>query len=604
MATMKHIVMTIALAAMVCGSAQAQVMERDSVISLNTFEQPIDSLVTDQDFLYHYELGDNWFVGGSVGMSHSLSENTRFGNFFEAQRPSFQAEIGKYFYPSFGMRLTLGYKQQKGRAEWEICELPNLYLKDGSPVPNHFGFYDFSIFTTYLDALINFTNIVTPYREHRLFNLVGILGLGYTRSIYFDDNKLDKWRSTDYYIGNPVGNPGAMPITYDVDSKNKDYLAVHIGLQGRFRLNDAWDLNAEVVYNVTDDAYNGVRFDRVYDTYFDMLVGVNYHFKDCHNLRRFRYINYDKSRVVEALVQSLKRENTRVNTNSQAIRRQVPVEQYSEQLQTTIQFYIDRYYITEAQKKNVKSVANFLEKHPDINLVVTGYADVETAYPKYNMQLSKRRANAVRDMLIKEYGVDPSRLELDYKGDVEQPYATVNEWNRAVVFRMKSKNSDNIYKFIEGGDPGKEVVTIGADEVIDPKKYAGNTNIKKVIIQKGVTEIPDGAFQGCWALEEVEFPEGLTRIGAKAFNGTILQIVTLPSTLEYIGDEAFINSSMVEVDIPSGHKPELGKNVLGTKNKFIMRVRVPASAISKFKADPEWRRCDNITNIGAYWNLK
>lgn len=597
--------MTLALAALTFSSAQAQMEERDSVVSLETFEQPVDSLVTDKDFLYHYELGDNWFVGGSVGISHSLSENVRFGNFFEAQRPSFQAEIGKYFYPSFGMRLTVGYKQQKSRAEWEIADLKNLYDKNGNEVPNHFGFYDFSIFTTYLDALINFTNIVTPYREHRLFNLVGVLGLGYTRSISFDNKKLDLWKTPGYFITKPTEEPKPEDgLVYNVDTKLKDYLAVHIGLQGKFRLNDAWDLNAEVVYNVTDDAYNGVRFDRVYDTYFDMLVGVNYHFKDCHNLRRFRYINYEKSKVVQALVQSLRRETNRVNTNARAEVKKVPVNQFSNQLQTTIQFYIDRYYITEAQKKNVKSVANFLEQHPDINLVVTGYADVETAYPKYNMQLSKRRANAVRDMLINTYHVDPSRLELDYKGDVEQPYATVNEWNRAVVFRMKSKNSDNIYKFIEGGEAGKEVVTISGDEPIDPKKYAGNTNIKKIIIQKGVTEIPDGAFQGCWALEEVQFPEGLKRIGAKAFNGTILQIVTLPSTLEYIGDEAFLNSSMVEVDIPSGNKPQLGKDVLGTKNKFIMRVRIPAKDISKFKADPEWRRCDNITNIGAYWNLK
>ena len=39
--------------------------------------------------------------------------------------------------------------------------------------------------------------------------------------------------------------------------------------------------------------------------------------------------------------------------------------------------------------------------------------------------------------LAEEYGVDPSRLSMDYKGDEEQPFSIVNEWNRAVVFYIK-----------------------------------------------------------------------------------------------------------------------------------------------------------------------
>ena len=106
----------------------------------------------------------------------------------------------------------------------------------------------------------------------------------------------------------------------------------------------------------------------------------------------------------------------------------------TEALQTTISFYVDRYYITDAQKKNVKSVAKFLETHPDINLIVTGYADIETAYPAYNLRLSQKRAKTVYDMLVDEFNVPKNRLRIDYKGDTVQPYESVNEWNRAVIF--------------------------------------------------------------------------------------------------------------------------------------------------------------------------
>ena len=49
---------------------------------------------------------------------------------------------------------------------------------------------------------------------------------------------------------------------------------------------------------------------------------------------------------------------------------------------------------------------------------MVGYADRETAYPEYNQKLSERRVNAVRDYLVDECGIDPSRLVMDARGKV------------------------------------------------------------------------------------------------------------------------------------------------------------------------------------------
>ena len=106
----------------------------------------------------------------------------------------------------------------------------------------------------------------------------------------------------------------------------------------------------------------------------------------------------------------------------------------------TVSFIIDKYNITDIQKKNVEAVANYIKAHDDVNVVVTGYADVQTAYPAYNMKLSERRAKAVYNMLVNEFGVDPDRLRMDYKGDTVQPYARKNEWNRVVVFILEPRN--------------------------------------------------------------------------------------------------------------------------------------------------------------------
>ena len=74
-----------------------------------------------------------------------------------------------------------------------------------------------------------------------------------------------------------------------------------------------------------------------------------------------------------------------------------------------------------------------MNQHPEVNVVVTGYADKKTAYPEYNMKLSERRSKAVSQALVEKYGINPARVSINWSGDRIQPF-TVNEWNRVVIF--------------------------------------------------------------------------------------------------------------------------------------------------------------------------
>ena len=128
--------------------------------------QLVDSTFThtklDQDSLYYdemaylddYHFHDNIFVLGQLGISHSMSENTRFGNFFDNEKLSFNVGVGKWIYPSFGVRITAGLHPQVGRAEWEISDA----------YPETFGNYTYNMFSAYFDGLVNFTNILLKYK--------------------------------------------------------------------------------------------------------------------------------------------------------------------------------------------------------------------------------------------------------------------------------------------------------------------------------------------------------------------------------------------------------------------------------------------------------
>lgn len=414
------------------------VEEYDSVRTRTELDD--DSLYYD-DYAYldDYKFRDNIFALLQGGISHSMSENTRFGNFFSNFEPSVNLGIGKWIYPSFGVRLTVGVHPQVGRADQELCDLGAYGYSLAANEKYPFGNYKFKLFTGYFDGLINLTNIVYKYRESRKFNLVGIIGLGYNYTFGFEKKKLEAWRNGIWY-SNSSGD--TQKFKYEVNAESGKYFAAHVGLQGRWKVSNAWDFTAEVTFNGTDDEYNGISYDRVYDTYFDVLLGVQFHFKDSHGRRRFHYVKHLETAVLERLAKMADDENDRLAEANLMMPEIYEKIKLSEALQTTISFYVDRYYITDAQMKNLKSVATFLRTHPDINLIVTGYADVETAYPAYNLRLSQKRAQTVYDTLVNEFKVPKDRLRIDFKGDTVQPYDQVNEWNRAVIFFL-DRNGGN-----------------------------------------------------------------------------------------------------------------------------------------------------------------
>ena len=60
----------------------------------------------------------------------------------------------------------------------------------------------------------------------------------------------------------------------------------------------------------------------------------------------------------------------------------------------------------------VKSIAGALIKNPNLKLAINGYTD-STGNADHNIDLSKRRAAAVKAVLVSQFGIDASRLSTD-----------------------------------------------------------------------------------------------------------------------------------------------------------------------------------------------
>ncbi len=83
--------------------------------------------------------------------------------------------------------------------------------------------------------------------------------------------------------------------------------------------------------------------------------------------------------------------------------------------------------------------------------------------------------------------------------------------------------------------------------------YSQRDKIKKVVIEKGVTNIGSYAFEDCSGLTSITIPNSVTRIGKYAFYYcTSLTSVTIPESVTNFGDCAFYGcSALTSITIPN-----------------------------------------------------
>jgi len=88
----------------------------------------------------------------------------------------------------------------------------------------------------------------------------------------------------------------------------------------------------------------------------------------------------------------------------------VKKEAVVETIKLNILFDTNKAVIKPQYKGELKKVADFMTKYPDLNATIEGHTD-NVGKDAYNKKLSQRRADAVMNSLVKEYKIDKSRLK-------------------------------------------------------------------------------------------------------------------------------------------------------------------------------------------------
>lgn len=121
----------------------------------------------------------------------------------------------------------------------------------------------------------------------------------------------------------------------------------------------------------------------------------------------------------------------------------------TEEMRLDINFAVDKAEITDAYVGEVEKAAKFLKHYGNVKAEIAGHTD-STASDAYNLKLSQRRANAVRDMLVNRYSIDASRLTAVGYGEskpiASNATAAGRAENRRVVAVMQAEKTEPVMK--------------------------------------------------------------------------------------------------------------------------------------------------------------
>ena len=339
---------------------------------------------------------DNWSMGVQGGATMKMSGE----GFFKSARPAFGLTLGKQWTPILGMDIQgMGYVNTTNSST----------MIDASDVS--------------LIGRMNLMNLFAGYNGMpRPFEVETVTGLGWLHH-------------------------------YMTGSGDTDDLSARVGLNFNFNLGEdaAWTLGIKpaVLFNLTGEyPSKKLAFNRN-KANMEILLGLTYHFADADGNRHFALVNAVDPMALAAMNEEINdlREvivakdvelvgladelmTVQEQLNEARNKEMEATGQTIKILESVVAFPFNQSDVQTSQMPSLEHVANYLKDNPNAKITVNGYASPEGT-EEYNLQLSQRRADAVKNILVDKYGIAADRINAigHGVGDV----FSVPAWNRVGI---------------------------------------------------------------------------------------------------------------------------------------------------------------------------
>jgi outer membrane protein OmpA-like peptidoglycan-associated protein len=348
----------------------------------------------------------HWYLQGQIGGQYTLGE-VSFGDLLSG---NVQVAAGYNFTPVWGLRLSLDAWQSKGGSNLRYLTLGEQTWKYRFIAPS-------------IDATFDLTNCILGYKPDRICNFGLLAGVGLNIAWHNGEaNNVYNLVASKSIAGREVPKEHLMTYLWNGTTTR---VFGKFGAYLDFKVSRRIALGLEVNGNFLSDTYNSKDAGNT-DWYFNALAGV-----------KIRLGKVDKKQVVTAPEPVIIEKIVEVEKPVEKIieiEKPVEVEKVlpRDPMRRDIFYTIRGSEISKAEKVKIEDVANYLKKYPDATVSVTGYADKGTGNPRINVDFARKRADAVANILINTYGISPSRIFVDSKGDTVQPYEQ-NELNRVTI---------------------------------------------------------------------------------------------------------------------------------------------------------------------------
>ncbi|MBD3590249.1 OmpA family protein [Bacteroides sp. GM023] len=341
--------------------------------------------------------GANWFISGGVGAQMYFGDNDSKAGFGDRISPALDIAVGKWFTPGIGLRIAYNGLQAKGATP----NANDVYAKGGT-FSNGYYKQKWNVANFHGDVLLNLSNMFCGYNEERVYSFIPYVGAGLVHS----------W-----------------------SKPTENNLGINAGLINRFRLSPALDLNVELRGLLMKDAFGG----KSKEAMGGVTVGVTYKFKkrSWDAVPTVPMVPESQLNDLRDRVNSLKGENESLKRDLVEARNKKPEVIVKKEAgfvpRLVVVFNIGKSNISKREYMNIEAMAKGIKENPNKVFTVTGYADKGTGSAEYNMKLSKKRAESVRDLMVNEFGVPASQLKVDYKGGVSNMFYDDAKLSRVAI---------------------------------------------------------------------------------------------------------------------------------------------------------------------------
>ena len=103
-----------------------------------------------------------------------------------------------------------------------------------------------------------------------------------------------------------------------------------------------------------------------------------------------------------------------------------------------VKFDFDKARVREESFSDIKNLADFMQQYPQTSTRVEGHTD-SVGTDQYNQRLSERRAQAVREVLVNQYGVESQRVDSAGYGESRPVADNSTEQGRQINRRVEAE---------------------------------------------------------------------------------------------------------------------------------------------------------------------